>query len=47
MFNLINSKNFIFDRGLWIWRIEKFNVVPWPKEKYGHFYSGLYIVIIT
>jgi gelsolin len=32
--------------GLWIWRIEKFNVVPWPKEKYGLFYSGdSYIVL--
>ncbi|RIA84498.1 hypothetical protein C1645_783993 [Glomus cerebriforme] len=32
--------------GLWIWRIEKFNVVPWPKDKYGLFYSGdSYIVL--
>ncbi|CAH1765833.1 19718_t:CDS:10, partial [Entrophospora sp. SA101] len=32
--------------GLWIWRIEKFQVVPWPKERYGQFYSGdSYIVL--
>jgi len=26
--------------GLWIWRIESFQVVPWPKEKYGQFHQG-------
>lgn len=26
--------------GLWIFRIESFKVVPWPKEKYGQFHSG-------
>jgi len=26
--------------GMWIWRIEKFKVVPWPKEHYGSFFSG-------
>lgn len=32
--------------GLYIWRIEKFNVVPWPKEQYGSFYQGdTYIVL--
>ncbi|MCQ2818675.1 MAG: hypothetical protein MJ252_15520 [archaeon] len=32
--------------GLYVWRIEKFNVVPWPKEEYGHFYLGdTYIVL--
>ena len=34
--------------GLNIWRIEKFNVVPWPKDQYGSFYSGdSYIVLHT
>jgi len=34
--------------GLTIWRIEKFKVVPWPKEEYGKFYSGdSYIVLNT
>jgi gelsolin len=34
--------------GLQVWRIEKFQVVPWPKEEYGHFYDGdSYIVLKT
>lgn len=34
--------------GLMIWRIEKFNVVEWPKEEYGSFYSGdTYIILYT
>jgi gelsolin len=34
--------------GLTIWRIEKFNVVVWPKEEYGSFYSGdSYIILQT
>jgi gelsolin len=32
--NVPQSKN------LWIWRIEKFHVVPWPQELYGQFYNG-------
>jgi gelsolin len=36
------------DVGLLIWRIEKFKVVPWPKDKNGQFYSGdSYIVLDT
>jgi len=36
------------DVGLLVWRIEKFKVVPWPKEKCGQFYSGdSYIVLHT
>ncbi|EON95649.1 putative actin-binding protein [Phaeoacremonium minimum UCRPA7] len=32
--------------GLFVWRIENFEVVPWPKEKYGQFYDGdSYIVL--
>ncbi|KAI0081532.1 actin regulatory protein [Panus rudis PR-1116 ss-1] len=34
--------------GLQIWRIEKFKVVEWPKERYGYFYDGdAYIVLYT
>ncbi|KAF8195475.1 actin regulatory protein [Pholiota molesta] len=34
--------------GLQIWRIEKFHVVPWPKERYGSFYDGdSYIILRT
>jgi gelsolin len=34
--------------GLEIWRIEKFNVVAWPKDKYGSFFEGdSYIVLNT
>jgi gelsolin len=36
------------EAGLQIWRIEKFRVVPWPKEQYGKFYQGdSYIVLKT
>lgn len=36
------------EEGLQIWRIENFEVVPYPKEKYGQFYSGdSYIVLYT
>lgn len=34
--------------GLQIWRIEKFNVKPWPLEEYGNFFTGdTYIVLNT
>jgi len=34
--------------GVWVWRIESFKVVPWPKEKYGKFHEGdSYIVLQT
>jgi gelsolin len=34
--------------GLFIWRIEDFEVVAWPREKYGQFYNGdSYIVLYT
>ncbi|RUS19790.1 severin [Endogone sp. FLAS-F59071] len=29
------------EAGLWIWRIEQFKVVAWPKNQYGKFYSDL------
>lgn len=36
------------EEGLMIWRIENFEVVPYPKEKYGQFYQGdSYIVLYT
>ncbi|KAI1483776.1 actin depolymerizing protein [Daldinia eschscholtzii] len=32
--------------GLYVWRIEDFQVVPWPKEQYGDFHEGdSYIVL--
>jgi gelsolin len=34
--------------GIWIFRIESFKVVPWPKEKYGKFHEGdSYILLQT
>jgi gelsolin len=34
--------------GIEIWRIEAFQVKPWPKDQYGKFYSGdSYIVLRT
>lgn len=34
--------------GLFIWRIEQFEVIPWPKSKHGQFYDGdSYIVLHT
>lgn len=32
--------------GLFIWRIENFQVVPWPKDKYGQFYDGDSFIIL-
>ena len=35
-------------KGLQIWRIENFRVKPWPKSRYGEFYSGdSYIILNT
>ncbi|KAL6852874.1 hypothetical protein ACO1O0_007422 [Amphichorda felina] len=32
--------------GLQVWRIEEFQVVPWPRERHGQFYDGdSYIVL--
>jgi gelsolin len=33
--------------GLWVWRIESFKVVPWPKEKYGQFHEGDSYIILS
>lgn len=36
------------EKGIQIWRIEKFKVKHWPKDRYGEFYSGdAYIILHT
>jgi len=36
------------EKGLQIWRIEKFQVKHWPKDRYGEFFSGdSYIILNT
>jgi hypothetical protein len=35
------------EAGLQIWRIEKFHVIPWPKDKYGSFYDGDSYIILN
>lgn len=36
------------EKGLQIWRVENFRVVPWPKNRYGEFHVGdSYIVLKT
>lgn len=32
--------------GLTIWRIENFQVIPWPKEKAGQFYDGDSFIVL-
>jgi gelsolin len=32
--------------GLFVWRIEDFQVVPWPKDKYGQFYDGDSFIVL-
>ena len=32
--------------GLFIWRIENFEVIPWPKEKTGEFYDGDSFIVL-
>lgn len=32
--------------GLHIWRIEDFEVVPWPREKHGQFYDGDSFIVL-
>jgi gelsolin len=32
--------------GTWVWRIEQFRVVPWPKEQYGEFHQGDSYVVL-
>ncbi|KGO71480.1 Gelsolin [Penicillium italicum] len=32
--------------GLTIWRIENFQVIPWPKEKTGQFYDGDSFIVL-
>lgn len=34
--------------GTLVWRVEKFSIKPWPKQRYGEFFSGdSYIVLHT
>ncbi|KAL7619966.1 hypothetical protein AAE478_010513 [Parahypoxylon ruwenzoriense] len=34
--------------GLYVWRIENFEVVPWPKDRYGDFHEGdSYIILYS
>jgi len=34
--------------GVQVWRVEKFQIKEWPKDKYGHFFDGdSYIVLHT
>jgi hypothetical protein len=41
-------KNMKKEVGTQIWRVEKFKIVAWPKEKYGQFYNGdSYIILYT
>ena len=36
------------EAGMQIWRVEKFKIVPWPKESYGSFHTGdAYICLNT
>jgi len=36
------------EKGLQIWRIEKFKIKDWPKDRYGEFFSGdSYIILHT
>ncbi|KAF1994733.1 gelsolin [Amniculicola lignicola CBS 123094] len=36
------------DSGLYVWRIEDFEVIPWPKDKYGQFHEGdSYIILVS
>jgi gelsolin len=35
-----------FLRGMWIWRVQNFNLVAVPKNQYGQFFQGdSYIVL--
>ncbi|CAM1503656.1 Fc.00g012470.m01.CDS01 [Cosmosporella sp. VM-42] len=34
------------ESGLFVWRIEQFEVIPWPKDRYGLFYDGDSFVVL-
>lgn len=34
------------EAGFFIWRIENFEVVPWPKTRYGEFYDGDSFIVL-
>ncbi|KAH8899936.1 gelsolin [Thozetella sp. PMI_491] len=43
-----NNGHIGVDAGLFVWRIEDFQVVPVPKDRYGQFYDGdSYIILHT
>jgi gelsolin len=35
------------EQGKKVWRIEQFEVVPWPEEKYGSFHEGDSYVVLN
>ncbi|KAJ5555376.1 hypothetical protein N7535_007811 [Penicillium sp. DV-2018c] len=41
-----NNSQIAKQPGLFIWRIENFQVIPWPKENYGQFYDGDSFIIL-
>ena len=34
------------EAGLYIWRIENFEVIPWPRERFGQFYDGDSFIVL-
>jgi gelsolin len=38
---------FAVELGLRVWRVVGYRVVPWPKNRYGHFYDGDSYVLLN